>query len=403
LNALKAHDDVLANELSLLRTELGRRGVTKVDADAFSKITIDLPMDIDKSFGDRLSTLLVENTTVSWDFWYGLLLDYVNKYKSSYVKSNFVTNNGYQLGRWILKQRSYHAKGLMNYERIKKFEKLTNWKWDVHESNWINAFEFLKEFEKKYHHTRVGKGVKTVDNIDMQSWCTTQRLNKATLQKEKVDLLNSLENWNWDPHDAAWDLGFEELKKFIEINGHSLMTAKFKTDNGFNLGAWVSHQRLNKDSLTQERLEKIQNLPHWSWDVIGDKWESDFKDLLIFVEKYGHALVGRKHRNDFIKTYNWVCFQRQKRNKLTQSQIEKLSALPGWSWNTREDKWSNGYQHLIEHIQAAGNLNIKYDFVCSDGYKLGAWLKECKRKFIDKSLNTDRINLLEKIENWSWN
>ena len=50
LNALRSHDDILAEELDHLRLELGRRTYKKPPK--LSKITIDLPVSIDSTFSD---------------------------------------------------------------------------------------------------------------------------------------------------------------------------------------------------------------------------------------------------------------------------------------------------------------------------------------------------------------
>ena len=133
LNALKAHDDVLADELNQIRTELGRKGGGKVDPDAFSKIQIDLPVGIDKSFGDELRTLLVEQSTDSWDFMFGLMTEFSNEIGHCLIPA-LARYKGYKLGSWVNNQRT--RKNELLEVRKSKLDSLDGWSWKARPT-WI--------------------------------------------------------------------------------------------------------------------------------------------------------------------------------------------------------------------------------------------------------------------------
>ena len=115
LNALKSHDEELAFALDKIRTEMGRKPRTKVGPDALAKIVVDIPATVDASFGDSLRTYLVEQTTASWNFWYGLLMTFLEENRSATVSQRYVTIAGYKLGRWVSVQRtSFSFKQLSN-------------------------------------------------------------------------------------------------------------------------------------------------------------------------------------------------------------------------------------------------------------------------------------------------
>jgi len=98
LLALKSHDEVLADELDQLRTNLGRKKRTNGGGGTPGKIVIDLPAKIFPDLADSLSTLLVEKTTESWHFWFGLLEEYVAREGHARVHIKFKTDDGYLLG-----------------------------------------------------------------------------------------------------------------------------------------------------------------------------------------------------------------------------------------------------------------------------------------------------------------
>ena len=101
LNALKSHDDALSFELDKYRTELGRKGGTAGIGGGIPKLIIDLPQSIDASFADSLRTYLVEKTTSSWNFWFGLLETFVNNNGHARVPESYKTKDGYGLGNWV--------------------------------------------------------------------------------------------------------------------------------------------------------------------------------------------------------------------------------------------------------------------------------------------------------------
>jgi hypothetical protein len=69
VNALRSHDEGLGEELDQLRQAMGKRGtVGKSD-----KIVFDLPTTITHQFETALKTKIIESTTASWEFWFGLL------------------------------------------------------------------------------------------------------------------------------------------------------------------------------------------------------------------------------------------------------------------------------------------------------------------------------------------
>ena len=79
LNALKSHDEDMSQQLDNLRTELGRKPESSLSSASFSKVIIDLPSTVDDSFSDSLCTYLVDQSTESWFFWFGLLESYVEQ------------------------------------------------------------------------------------------------------------------------------------------------------------------------------------------------------------------------------------------------------------------------------------------------------------------------------------
>ncbi len=56
-------------------------------------------------FADAFDVRLVEQTTASWEFWFGLLQEYVDENDNARVPDEYEVQ-GYKLGKWVGKQRA---------------------------------------------------------------------------------------------------------------------------------------------------------------------------------------------------------------------------------------------------------------------------------------------------------
>jgi predicted helicase len=114
LDALRSHDDVLAEELDSFRTELGRD--KSGSSGGFSKIVIDLPTTVGNGFVNALNVRIIEVTTASWCFWYGLLEKYIKEYGHARVPLKLKYED-FNLGKWVSHQRC--DKDKLDLKRIK--------------------------------------------------------------------------------------------------------------------------------------------------------------------------------------------------------------------------------------------------------------------------------------------
>ena len=97
-------------------------------------------------------------------------------------------------------------------------------------------------------------------------WVSQQRSlkNSNNLEEERIEKLQKLSGWVWNPLDAKWEDKFDELKKFAEAFGHASPVKSHPT-----LGDWVRTQRkaYRNKRLTEMRIKKLQNLKGWAWNI----------------------------------------------------------------------------------------------------------------------------------------
>ena len=159
-----------------------------------------------------------------WDLMYEEAEEYYKKHKNLLVEESFITENGLELGIWIVRQRQIYfdkVSGLLSKEQIKKLESI-GMIWDnVSEVRWLKRYNIAKEFYLKNGYLKTQK--------------IFYRNNK--LSKEKVKLLRNI--------------GFI-LESKINENIVSYINSLFK-DKGIYINI-----ELNKDILKRLSIEELK-------------------------------------------------------------------------------------------------------------------------------------------------
>jgi hypothetical protein len=99
---------------------------------------------VNDDFAQSLRAHLVEQTTESWMFWYGLLEAFVKEHGHCRVPQLYRTDNGYRLGQWVGAQRL--NQDTMDPDRRQRLEALPGWSWDALSDAWEEGLSYLKEF-----------------------------------------------------------------------------------------------------------------------------------------------------------------------------------------------------------------------------------------------------------------
>jgi len=259
--------------------------------------------------------------------------------------------------------------------------------------SWDRWFGLLKKFHSQKSHCRVKRDYQA-DGFRLGWWVIRQRNNKNSLNAEQVRQLDSI-NFTWDPYSEQWESAFAELGKFRNHNGHCRVPNKPR-EGSVRLGAWVSHQRLNKAKLTPNRIRRLDSLG-FSWDPFTEQWEEGFAALNGFRKRNGHCRVTKNTHENGVNLGTWVTTQRHKKESLSDKQISRLESL-GFSWDPFTEQWEEGFAALRKFRKREGHCRVVRSHL-EDGVNLGGWVTKQRHK--KAKLTPDRIKRLSSL-NFIW-
>jgi hypothetical protein len=401
VRALRDHDEVLAEELDQWRRELGRRGSLGQKP---RKIVLDLPSAIGVEFARAFDARLVETTTSSWEFSFGLLERFVAREGHTRVLISHL-EDGYPLGKWVRQQRKTGVAGRLSSSRTARLAALPGWIWEPHDADWEKGYDSLVRFVDRQGHSVV-VGTHVEDGHPLGSWVRHQRRLhlEGRLSAERAQRLEALPGWTWSPWDSSWEKGFAYLQRFFEDEGDTDVPKSHVVD-GYPLGQWAHTQRSFKKAgrLSPERAGRLEALPGWKWDPREVAWEKAWLILERFVAREHHSRVPSKHTEDGFRLGEWVVRQRYShgRRELSAAQAERLALLPGWTWNTVDADWEDAFVLLSHFVTREGHARVPSGGV-EDGFPLGRWVGAQRRIHRAGRLSDERIAALEALTGWSW-
>lgn len=404
LKALRSHDDALGEELDQLRRELGRRSRKRITPP--KKIVIELPLTVGKAFAESFKVKIVEQTTASWEYLYGMLESFIRRNGHCRVLPRYVTDEGIALGSWVSVQRQFRRRGLLLPPRQRLLERLPGWAWEPREADWLESFAELREYVGVHGHARVPPAHITENGLTLGTWVANQRHRKGRLSSERRVALQRLPGWVWNVQEAAWQEGFEHLLEYVQEEGNALVPGRHVSQDEYALGTWINSLRQGKVSLDIEKRRALERLPGWTWNAIETSWQKGFAELKGFVAEMGHTFVPQGHitKNDYALG-NWVSTQRQsyRSGELSAERQRALDSLSSWTWEPYKSVWSEGFDRLRSYTEREGHALVPASHVTKDGYKLGHWVNRRRNEHKRKKLFAERQEALEQLPGWEWN
>jgi len=221
----------------------------------------------------------------------------------------------------------------------------------------------LEDYQRKNGHCLVPKRYES--NPSLGNWVNKQRQNyrkfvkgeKTSMNEKRISALNEIGFvWNASAtpvltrNEIAWREMYNQLSQFHATNGHC------RVPSASPLGQWVVRQRFlyrqypssatgrsinkqRKSSLTDERIQLLNDL-NFPWTTRSEMlWETRTSELREFKKQNGHVMVPRKYPPN-PQLSAWVATQRKNYNRrqagkpspLTLERIKELEDI-GFVWS----------------------------------------------------------------------
>jgi superfamily II DNA or RNA helicase len=334
---------------------------------------------------------------------------YVVQNANARVPKSYIDDAGFKLGQWVSHRRVEYNKGKLGADRIQQLESVVGWVWDPSEAGYQEGFEKLKTYVEQNHNARVPRSYIDDAGFKLGQWVSSRRreYNKGKLGADRIQQLESVVGWVWDPSEAGYQEGFEKLKTYVEQNHNSRVPQSYIDDAGFKLGQWVSSRRreYKKGMLGADRIQQLESAVGWVWDPSEAGFQEGIEKLKTYVEQNHNARVPQSYIDDAgFKLGLWVSNRRKeyKAGKLGADSIQQLESLVGWVWDPIEADFQEGIEKLKTYMEQNYNTRVPQSYIDDAGFKLGQWASNRRKEYKAGKLGADRIQQLESVVGWVW-
>ena len=284
-------------------------------------------------------------------------------------------------------------------------------------STWDHYFAQARIYYAEHGNLNVPLRYKTPGGLSLGEWVQTQRrlrrgkLQFGSLSQQQIDKLDSLE-MIWETRsEVAWKRGLEAANRYYQQHGNLHTPPKYQDDSGFALANWLNNTRgrYRSGGLTQSQVDALEAMG-MTWKTVDGRWEKCYAEAVLYYEKHGDLEFPKNYvTNSGLRLGPWLENQRVAylKGTLDPERAQRLEKI-GMLWEGRNDRqWQQAYKAAERYFRQYGNLEVPYDYVTSEGIRLGQWVVRQrmmykgslsgKGKVKRKPLNPERKKLMDAI------
>lgn len=340
--------------------------------------------------------------STNWDTAYAIAEQYYKDNGDLLVPKGYMVGD-FDLNAWIIERRRKYNKNELSAEKVELLNAI-GMVWNIRDHKWLEFYKLAKEYYKIHGNLHVSNACK-FKKRSLGGWIITQRDNyeAGKLSEEKIKLLNEIEMvWDKDKifpsrNELNWEKNYKLAKEYYETHGDLLVHRKYVVA-GVKLGVWIGSLRTNKDTLTQEQIDRLDAIG-MQWTLLDKKkktWEESYEIAKRYHEEHGNLIVEADVLYEDYNLYVWI--QKQKYNyaqgKLAKRKIQLLDEID-MVWNAktklRLETWNENYKLAKAYYKTNGNLIDISDEI------VDKWIKTQRALYSRDLLSKTQINRLNSI------
>jgi hypothetical protein len=339
------------------------------------------------------------------------MIELVRQFSEKYGNTKFNKDHPEKqfqiLASWAVTVRQTYKFGLISEERIARLNKIPGWSWNPLNDRWDEMFNLLLEYSQEFGNaTPTAKFI--YKDLKLGQWVSLQRQkkNKNLIPLSRIEALETIKGWSWDPINERWDEGYSLTKKFTEVNGRTPPSGCIIKK--FSLGSWVNTQRIDykEGKLTADRISKLESLSGWSWNPSTEKKDDLVQRLKEYEKTNAHCNVSNKEDSN-LALFVSRCRSRYKEGSIEKELIGLLEAIPTWGWDT-PDQTSEivvrdiALVDLLKRYTKEFGLPHLTKTQIYMGEPLGLWLINIRQRHVSGTVDKQVLELFDEIPGWHW-
>jgi hypothetical protein len=258
----------------------------------------------------------------------------------------------------------------------------------------------LKQYIADHGTSTMSTNYRTKNGFPLAKWLSNRKSEwtSGKLSAERIQKLEELDISAVTRSEQS-NLGLRMLREYIEEFGTPNVPAGFIYKD-FPLKSWLSNRKRDV-KIGRENKRVIRSILKMGYPLL-ETPKSSFdlgrEPLKSFVSREGHANVPVTHiDNSGFKLGQWIRNMRAKwKNKeLTRAQISFLTRY-GVHKNQYENQFETFASLLRKIAEETGSPNVPDTFEY-EGKRVGAWLRDNRKKWRDNKLSPQRIRMLEEL------